>query len=343
MIVFYSCNKDLNVSSPDFNVTTKSTTYKVGEEVKFSFTGTAGYISFYSGEAGNDYSFRNGRELNIENEAVIMGFTSSVQQGAQNNQLSVLVSSDFDGNYNSFESLNKATWTDITNRFALGTNATFRASGDKDISDLVVKGKPIYIAFKYLTRPQAVNGLARTWMIQSFGIKSTAMFNNQNIAITDQLLAGFRIVDQDAENTAARASITPTRITLQGNIYKNPADPKYDPNNPIYDPANPIYDPVSSSYDPTAVRPPFVAYDPDSPYNDPTREHWAISAPIYTGKVNLGPDLSVPIKGIRSGLLEEFSYVFNAPGTYKLYFIAANATVDDKNEVERSITLTITD
>lgn len=342
LIFISSCSKDIEVNKPDFDVATNSTTYKVGEDVKFSFSGSANYVSFYSGEEGNDYTFKAGREIDIASEPVMMGFTSSLQSGTQTNQLSILISSDFNGNYGSIESLSSATWTDITSRFALGTTATFLASGVKDISDLIVPGKPIYIAFKYLTRPQATNGLVRTWMIQSFNMKSDVQFNDQNLIVTDQILAGFRIVDQDAENTPSRSLVTSTRVTLQGNIYKNPADPKYDAANPIYDPTNPIYDPASPSYVPGAVRPPFVAYDPASPYNDPTRENWAVSAPIYANKVNLGPDLSVPIKGIRNGLLKDFTHIYNKPGTYKVHFIASNTNVDGTKEVDRSITITVT-
>ncbi len=216
-------------------------------------------------------------------------------------------------------------------------------SGERNIDDLIEPGKPIYIAFKYLTRPQAVNGLVRTWMIENFKITSAVQFKNQNVNLTDQIMAGFRIIDEDKLNTPARSLLTSTRVTLQGNIYKNPADPIYDPSNPIYDPSNPIYDPNSPSYDPAAVRPTFVPYDTTSPFNDPTRENWAVSAPIYASKVKLGPDPSVPVKGLTSGILKEFKYIFTKPGTYNVHFIAVNENVDNRKEVKRTITLTITD
>lgn len=342
-MILNACSKDLTVITPDFDVRSNGTSFKVNEPVQFSFEGKADFVSFYSGEAGNDYLFKDGREVKIENAPVFVGFNSSVQVGTQANQLRVLASTDFDGNYSDLEKVKLATWTDITSRFALGTTATFLASGNKDISDLVAPGKPIYIAFKYLTRPQAVNGLVRTWMIQSFNVKSQVKFNEQDVDITDQMLAGFRIVDEDTVNAPSRSLVTSTRVTLQGNIYKNPADPKYDPENPIYDPANPIYDVNSPSYDPAAVRPRFVAYDPASPFNDPVRENWAVSAPINTAKVKLRNDAAIIIKGIRSGLLTEFSHIFKEPGVYKVHFVAKNANADGMKEVNKSITITITE
>ncbi|HYH55443.1 MAG TPA: DUF5017 domain-containing protein [Anseongella sp.] len=342
LLLWSSCSKDLQVSeAPDFDVTVESPAYKVGENVLFRISGGADIISFYSGEVYNDYAYRDGRVVAVPDSGATLSFTSAVQGGSQENQLSVLVSSDFNGNYESLETVKAATWTDITDRFTLGTSATFLASTPQDISDLMEAGKPLYIAFKYLTRPQAENGLARTWMIQALSLTSNALFNDANLPITDQVRAGFRIVDQDSVNTPARSLITSTQVRLLGNIYKDPDDPVYDPNNPIYDPNNPIYDPDSELYDPTAVRPEFVPYDPESPYNDPLRENWAVSSPINIGEVDLGPDWSIPVRGIRNEAVEEYSHIYTKPGTYKVYFVASNNTVDDVREVVKELTVTI--
>lgn len=343
VIITSSCSKEIEVNQPDFNVSTTAASFKVDEEVKFNFEGSANSILFYSGEEGNDYEFRNGRAINVENKPILMSFDSSVQGGTQQNQLSILASNDFNGNYTDLASIKVATWTDITTRFSLGTSATFKASGEGSLDDLIATGKPLYIAFKYITKPQAVNGLVRTWMIQNFSISSNVQFQDKNVSLTDQIMAGFRIIEEDRLNTPARSLVTSTRVTLQGNVYKDPADPIYDSSNPIYDPLNPIYDPTSPSYDPKLVMPRFVPYDFTSPYNDPTRENWAVSAGIYASKVDLGPDPSTPLKGLTSGKLQGFTHVFTKPGTYKVHFVAVNVNVDSKKEVLRTITLKITD
>src|SRR5690606_16710451 len=150
LLLLASCSKDLEVNKvPDFNVTTESTTYKVGEEVKFNITGTADNLSFYSGTPNNDYAYRNGRVIDLGNSGASMVFSSSVDGGTQANQLSVLASTNFNGDYSSIQSLQAATWVDITNRFVFGSTTTFLTSGEKDISDLLEPGSPIYIAFKY--------------------------------------------------------------------------------------------------------------------------------------------------------------------------------------------------
>ena len=342
MLLLVSCDKDLDVKkAPTFDVKTDSTTYKVGQPVVFKITGEADIISFYSGQGYNNYAFKDGRVLDLETKGATLSFTSSVQLGAQANQLAVLASTDFNGNYSSLASIKAATWTDITSRFTLGNSTTFLASTNQNISDLIVPGKPIYIAFKYLTKPQATNGLARTWMIQGVTLTSTSLFNGANPVLSDQAYAGFRIVDEDPVNTPSRSLVTSTRVTLLGNVYKDPLDPIFNPNNPIYDPANPIYNPLSPQYVPGAVRPVYVPYDPTSPYNDPTRETWAVSTALNTDKLDMGPDWSIPVRGIQNPKATVYSYTYTQPGTYKAYFVASNTTKDDSKSVVKEVNITI--
>ncbi|HEY0670102.1 MAG TPA: DUF5017 domain-containing protein, partial [Sphingobacteriaceae bacterium] len=209
-----SCDKDLKVAeAPDFDVTTESNTYKAGDKIKFNIKGgDANLIAFYSGEPLNDYDYRTGRIINIADTGATMSFSSSVQTGSQADQLSVLYSTNFNGDYSNLASVKAAAWVDITDKFKLGTSNKFVASGTLDISNLVVHGKPIYFAFKYITRPQATNGLARQWFIQSFAVNSKEKLDGKTLTIADLAQAGFRIVDENPENAPARASITNTRV-----------------------------------------------------------------------------------------------------------------------------------
>jgi len=344
VLLMASCDKEIVTEAPAFDVKTETITYKVGQEIKFDIKGgDAHVISFYSGEVLHDYALKEGRVIDVKGAGATMAFQSSVQVGTQANQLTVLASTDFSGDYSTLAKVKAATWKDITSRFKLGTSTAFLASGTIDISDLMLAGKPIYFAFKYVTKPQVANGLARQWFIQTFAITSIAKLDNTiALNLTDQASAGFRIVDENKENAPVRSSITSTRITLYGNVYKNPADPIYDSANPIFDPLNPIYDPRSPSYLPTAVRPIYVPYDPASPYNDPLSEHWAVSKPINAEKVDLGPDWSTSIKGISNPKLDVYRYTYTKAGTYKAVFVASNNSIDNVKQVVKEITLTIT-
>jgi len=278
-----------------------------------------------------------------------MEFTSSVQVGTQTKQLSILASTDFNGDYSSLAKIKAATWTDITSRFALGTTATFKATGAKDISDLIVPGKPIYIAYKYVTNPQAVNGLACKWFIQTFAIKSKATLPNTAsvtpivLTLADQNSVGFRIIDENAANNPALSVVSSTRLTLYGNEYRYAGLPKYDPTNPIYDPTNPIYDPQSPFFNGLVVYTPYVPFDPASPYNDPLSENWAVSAPVNLDTVDLGPDWSTPIKvGIAAATLTFYTYTYPNAGTFKAIFVGSNNSISEVKKVVKEITLTIT-
>lgn len=355
LLLMASCSKELTVSSaPDFEVSTDKTTYQVGEEIYFNIKGgDADEISFYSGETSKNYAFKDGRTIDISAAPLTMEFQNSVQLGAQANQLSVLYSTDFNGDYSSVAAIKKATWTDITSRWPLATNATFvpavpalPASQDisRDISALKVPGKPLYIGFRYITRSQASNGIARQWFVQAFAIKSKVQYDGISpVVLANQANAGFRIIDDNKNNDARALSlVTSSRVTLQGNLYRHPGLAIYNPDDEMYNPLNPIYDPRDPAFQPTTIFPKYVPFDPASPYNDPEVEHWAVSRAIDTDKALIEPDFSESIKNYSNPPLTQHRYTFGKAGTYKVTFIAANRSKDDAKSVIREITLTIT-
>ncbi len=350
LLTMASCQKKLIVKdAPDFSVTTEGTSFKANTPVTFNIQGSADIISFYSGELFHDYAFKDGRELDVTGKGLTLSFKSGIAAGTppgtQNNQFSILMSTDFTGDYKDLASVKAATWKDITDSFTLGsTSTTLVASTMADLSAFVVAGKPIYFALKYMNWPQMDSGYARQWLIENFTLNSKdTLSNGAAIPVSDQAHAGFRIVDQNPDSAAARSTITATRVTLYGPVYKNPTDPIFDPTNPIFDPKNPIYNPDSTAYVSGAVLPKYVAYNPLSPYNDPKSENWAVSGPITVGKVNLGNDWAVAVRSsVYTGKPAEYKYTYKVPGTYKAYFIASNNTIDESKQVVKEITITIT-
>ena len=346
VFLFGSCEKPgLEAETPLFNVTAETATVKAGVPVKFNITGgDAQTISFYSGELLKEYSSKDGRVVDVNGGGATMAFTSSVQLGTQANQLSIMASNNFSGDYSSLAKVKAATWVDITSRFTLGTSTAFLASGTKDISDLIIAGKPLYIAFRYITKPQATNGINRQWFIQTFAINSNKLLDNTlALSIVNQARAGFIIVDENKDKAPALSSATSTRLTLQGNTYLHAGLPQFDPTNPIFDKNNPIYNPREPAfYQPSAVYKPFVAFDPTSLFNDPASEHWAVSKAITIDKVDLGPDWSTAIRGITNPVMTDYTYTYSKPGTYKAVFVAANSTVDSQKQIVKEITITVT-
>ena len=355
ILLVTSCSKELAVSSaPDFVVTIDKTTYQVGEEIYFNIKGgPTDEISFYSGEPSKNYAYKDGRTIDISAAPLTMELQNSVQLGTQTNQLAILYSTDFNGDYSSVAAIKKATWIDITNRWPLATNATFvpavpalPAPQDisRDISALKVPGKPLYIGFKYLTKPQATNGIARQWFIQAFAIKSKVQYDGLSpIVLANQANAGFRVIDDNKTNDARALSlVTNSRVTLQGNLYRHAGLAIYNPDDEMYNPLNPIYDPRDPAFQPTTLFPKFVPFDPASPYNDPEAEHWAVSKAIDTDKALIEPDFSESIKNYSNPPLTQHRYTYTKPGTYKVVFVAANRSIDDVKSVVRELTVTIT-
>lgn len=311
-VVLSSCQKRLEApETPEFNVTTEKTTYKVGESIVFNFTGAPDNITFFSGQPFREYDMRNkNRMYDLSSGGVTMDFATQLAAGAANSQtgqLSVWISNNYNGN-GTFADVKAASWTNLTG-FNLATTTTNTLSGSKDISEYFADGKTAYIGFKYLTKTQVDNGPGRAWFIQSFNLKSTLpVVGGQTLLVSNQAMAGFRIIDQYPGNAPSQSSVTTTRITLQPNRYFAPADSGY------------------------------VA---GSPWNDPATETWAISRGLKKDSVNFGPDRGVSLKGLNTDFRENYIFSYNAPGTYKAYFVAANNTIDATAETVRELTLTI--
>ena len=163
-ILLFSCTK-MKVDTPDFTVVADSTTINVGDTAKFSFTGNAENIVFYSGEPGFNYLYRNRTTGNGQPQ---LNFTSHQQNTGETNTLSLLVSTDFKGTVDSTSIVN-ATWTDITSRATLSTGADKTPSGAIDLSDFKAANKPVYLAFRYQGYNHATLKQP-TWFIRTFNV-----------------------------------------------------------------------------------------------------------------------------------------------------------------------------
>lgn len=198
--LFGACRKALSTGDASFTVTVNKTSLSPGDTARFSFTGNPDIISFYSGEAGKRYEYRN--RTSAEGTPLLR-FRSIRANGSQANSLTLLVSNNFSGvlvsdTAETINRINSAAWTDITAKATLSTGgATAVASGDIDLSDLSTQGKPVFIALKY----QGFTGSAQNkWTIDSFTVKNmlpdgtsyvNANMNAYNISYTNYGVATF--------------------------------------------------------------------------------------------------------------------------------------------------------
>ena len=281
LTAFASCSKKLSIDPLSFDVTTSSTTYNVGDTVHFNFSGNSDFISFYSGEDGHNYEYRNRTTLAGVPQ---LQFTSYAQYGAQLNTLQLMVSNDFTGTYDSAH-IYQGTWTDITSRATLSTGANNTPSGIIDLSDFLAQQKPIFFAFKYTG---TFGSTQKTWTLNNLTLDLLKP-DNTTLPVTDIASAGWRQVN--ILNSAAIWSISATQLRIAGG------------NGTAAD-----------------------------------NEDWVITKLLYLNSV--APDVAVPIKNITQ-IVNSFDYVFSTPGTYKVVFLAANATADAQQGTMKEIDLTI--
>ncbi|WP_187260680.1 DUF5017 domain-containing protein [Pontibacter beigongshangensis] len=186
-LTLLSCDKTMEVVAPDFDVQAEKLTYKVGEPVKFNFTGYAGHITFYSGLPGADYNFRDRTE--VEGGKPQLHVTTQYGGGGtQLNSLKLMVSSDLAAL--TAEGVKAASWTDITNRGTIAPNPTITPSGTMDISDVVEPGKPLFFALKFegATDPDKAAG---NWIVPEFKA-STLLPDGSAIPVATLQTAGWQ-------------------------------------------------------------------------------------------------------------------------------------------------------
>ncbi|WP_436489184.1 DUF5017 domain-containing protein [Chitinophaga sp. ARDCPP14] len=164
VIIFISCAKE-KVVTPSLEITTSSLTYKAGDTVTFNFTGNPDNITFYSGEPGHNYAFRD--RTTAENDLQI-NFKTWVQFGMIYKNLQLLVSNNYSGVADT-TNVRAATWTDISDRAVFSTGQDNTPSGTislKDFADPKNTAARIYVAFKY-TDYKKTQGQNR-WVVRTF-------------------------------------------------------------------------------------------------------------------------------------------------------------------------------
>jgi hypothetical protein len=291
--VFLGCKKN-QVEQPGFDVKINGTMFKVGEDIPFTFTGNPDFLTFYSGEIGNDYEYLSGRNIDIKSFSLF--FQSRVTGGTQPNQFSIHISSDFNGQYD-IASIRAATWKDITSLFVLATDA-YLNSGKVDLSSVVTdKTKPLYFGFKYIVKPQTANGTARAWTINALVFETETDLGIETAM--DQKTGGWVLIEDGEIIDPGRSSISASSgaFSFRGNTGA-----------------------LSK--------------------NMPT-ESWVISKDINLSTVDLGPDKSLPVKGISENIPADFTYKYTKPGTYKAVFSASNSTVYGQKAITKELNITI--
>ncbi|MBO9595242.1 MAG: DUF5017 domain-containing protein [Niabella sp.] len=183
-----SCSKKMELRALDFDVHTDSPSYAAGSPATFRFNGNPDNITFFSGEAGKRYAFR---DRTVAAGIPQLKFSTALNSGVQPNSLALMIASDFGGNVTNTSDpsvITSASWTDISNRAAWAVNGTAVASGTVDLSDFASAGKPVYIAFKYTATPGSIQN---KWTLTGFSLRNIL---NDGTAYTIDTLPTFATV-----------------------------------------------------------------------------------------------------------------------------------------------------
>lgn len=297
------CRKNLDdVDDVHFDVSLEAETFKVGEPVRFHFSGNPDFIIFYSGEKGNDYAYKDTDR--ITDSEMTFSFSTTTTAGTAGNpnpsHVPVCYSTDFSGEYTE-EAVRAATWIDITDRFTMPTDTGISAllSGDVNVTEYFSDPEiPLYFSFHWVVEPYdaAINNGRTQWNIQATKVNGIA--GESVSTLYDFADMRWQIVQAASfEGTPSKSlpDVNASRILFR------------------------------SEFQPTV-----------------SRECWAVSGPIYRmDQINDGPDFGVGIKAMAEASLSSYAYTYTEPGDYEITFVAANANVYGRKEVIRKVSVRI--
>lgn len=212
----YAC-QSYNVNTPHFDVSILDQQYKVGDSIIFYFEGNPDIITFYSGESGKEYQYRE--RTFLEGATVELDFVSRVLWGSQPNNLRVKISSDFSGIYD-VESVKEATWQDITEYFILdssaaGTSGKDTPSGTVQLNQFLEDmSKPFYFAYQYVGTPVVNGAMQRTWRFTRFNMIS-AFDSGSKSQLASLTTAGW--IQVDVENPDNKWTLPGTQLQFAPN------------------------------------------------------------------------------------------------------------------------------
>lgn len=290
---------DVRATAPDAEMDGDTLVIKLNQAVTFNITGNPDFITFYSGEAGHEYSRRNQTQTPVDEiESCNLNFTALAQYGLIPNTLKVFLSTSYEGMIGGNKEadslrIEKTDWLDITAQCNLPTVSNGTANVSIPLKEYL--GKELTVAFLYDPNQ---NTLAQpTWEMQNIKVANKSKLTG----ITSDLGAvalGFQAFNMYATgNTAYVASpSTPGVWGIKSDITLR----------------------ISSS-----------------PVANPIRKGWMISKSLILN--SRMPDTGVGIKSMADNPVETYGHYFEKTGTYTVTFIAKNANFEYSSEVKHEL------
>lgn len=302
-LIFQSCEDFETVTAPSFLVTPVTVNAKAGEIVEFKVENAPNYLTFYSGEFGQEYKNRN--RVKAEGTYTLSFETArNYQNGTSGSDdpWSLLMSTDYTGS-GEVADVEAATWTDISDRFTFSTARTFAKthSGTVDITDLATD-KAVYFALRAYTEGKVSEGNRQgTFRVSSFDIILDVTGEDYSFDIASLATPGFKPVNVKGTN--------PTRPETY-DFWRDLVGTK--------------------GY-----------YELHGGKANYTNDDWLISNPISLAGT-IAPDRPESLKSY-SKPLQSFLHTYSKAGTYTVTLVGSNTTIYDSKQSIQELTITVTD
>lgn len=319
---FASCESEFTKDAElDVNVATgngisfdgQTITVKNGTPVEFHFKGDPDFLTFYSGEAGKEYKYRERTTVDeSEVETSTLKFKLTPQYGNPANILTMYVSSDFPGiEKGNFEAdsvlVEQHAWETLipASDFPTATKAQ-----DFAIDMKPYLGKRIAIAICY--RGQT-NSVAQT------------RFTFSNIQILNQMSKG-----QETTFTAGSFGFTPINMLHRHNL----SDQKSMTSNRAYGTVTNNTSGIWNFKDMNA----FFIHSSNA--NTELKYSWLVSNLFVVNACS--PDAGTGLKNVTQSL-DSYQYTYKTPGTYTATFVATNGNYKQESSVVREYKVMVTE
>lgn len=319
-LVLSSCENELKQDA-ELNVNVATTgevsfdgqtiTVKKGTPVEFHFNGDPDFLTFFSGEDGKKYEYRERIAIDEnEVESSTLNFTLTPQYGKPANILSMYIAEDFPGldksNYAADSVLVETqTWQELI------PQADFPQTAKAQTFEVDMKpylGKRVAIAICYRGQDNTA---------------AQSRFTFNNMQIVNQLTSG-----QQTALTANSFGFTPINMMHRHNL----ADQKGMTANRAYGTVTNNTSGIWNFKDMAA----FFIHSSNA--NTELKYSWIVSNLIVANSCT--PDAGTNIKNITQRL-DAYNYTYQEPGTYTATFMATNGNHKQQTSVVRQFTVNV--
>lgn len=296
-------------------------TVKAGTPVEFQFSGEADFLTFFSGESGAQYRYKDRTEVDLnEISSSRLQFSLQAQYGKPTNIMQILISDTFEGlATNDFKAdsvlVETHEWQTLIPQDELPKTAT-TISYDVDMTPYL--GKRIAIALRY-------EGIDNSAVQSRFQFNNMAIVNTLTNGLVTNFSAssfGFTALNMyythpDVLNVTG---ISGSRVnTIKGKPYGTAT------NN------------TSGVWNLSDTNAFFIH---SSPADTPLMYAWLVSSLIVPNGCT--PDSGTGIKNI-SQRLDSYTYTYATPGTYTATFVATNGNYKHESQVVKEYTVVVTE